>query len=130
MLTEQSRPPATGAASPPDVQPKVRISRVTPAGVATVTGAAAGSLGLVWVLYERVLPFTGVLGFWVCWYVAFLLFYAALARLQWDRRDVSQRVSTVAFGTSGTVALLIVIGIAAYTLTRGFTTKFKLFSRR
>jgi phosphate transport system permease protein len=121
MLTEQSRPPATGAASPPDDQPKVRISRVTPAGVATVTGAAAGSLGLVWVLYERVLPFTGVLGFWVCWYVAFLLFYAALARLQWDRRDVSQRVSTVVFGTSGTVALLIVIGIATYTLTRGFT---------
>ena len=59
------------------------------------------ALGLVWVLYERVLPFTGVLGFWVCWYVVFLLLYAAMAGVQWDRRDVVNKVTTVAFATAG-----------------------------
>jgi phosphate transport system permease protein len=123
MLTEQSPPLATPAASstsPPDAERKVRISRVTPAGVATVAGAAAGALGLVWVLYERVLPFTGVLGFWVSWYVVFLLLYAAMARLQWNAREVSHRVATVAFGTAGTVALLVVLSMVLYTLVRGF----------
>ena len=124
MLTEQSRPPAgrpgpSAAPQPPEL--RVKISRVTPAGVATVTGAAAGSLGLVWVLFERVLPFSGVLGFWACWYAAFLLFYAGMARLQWDAREAGERVSTIGFGTGGSVALLLVTGIVMYTLVRGFT---------
>jgi phosphate transport system permease protein len=120
MLTEQSRPPAEAIAPPPPTEQKVQISRITPAGVATVAGAATGSLALVWVLFERVLPFSGVLGFWVGWYVTFLLFYAIMARLQWDERDVTERVTTVVFGTGGTLALVLVTGIAMYTLVRGF----------
>ena len=94
-MTIQEKAPAAAAPAPADVERKVYISRVTAAGAATVVGAAAGALGLVWVLYERVLPLSGVLGFWLSWYVAFLLLYAAMARLQWDRREVSQRVATV-----------------------------------
>ena len=120
MQTQERRPPATTGAAAPKAEPRVRISTVTPAGVATVTGAAAGSLGAVWVLYERALPFTGVLGFWLCWYLAFLLFYAAIARLQWDGREVTARVTTVAFGTGGTLALLAVVGIVLYVFVRGF----------
>ena len=85
-----------------------------------MAGAAAGSLALVWVLYERVLPFSGALGFWFCWDVVFLLWYAALAGLQWDRREVIHRVTTVAFGTGGTLALVVVVDIVGYTLVRGF----------
>jgi phosphate transport system permease protein len=121
MVTEQGQAPAVTAAAPPAAEQKVRISRVTPAGVATVAGAAAGSLALVWLLFERILPFSGALGFWFAWYVVFLLMYAAMARLQWDRREATERVTTVAFGTGGTVALLAVIGIAMYTLVRGLT---------
>src|SRR5262252_9289988 len=106
MLTHDAQPaPAAdaadaGAAATPEgalpeaAETKVRIARVTPAGAATVTGAAAGALGLVWVLYERVLPFSGVLGFWVSWYCVFLILYAAMAGMQWDRRDVVNKVLT------------------------------------
>lgn len=118
MLTQQSRPPAAGT-QPQAGERKVRISRVTPAGVATVAGAATGALGLVWILYERVLPFTGVLGFWLCWYLAFLLIYAVMARLQWDSREVSHRVATVALGTIGAATLLAVAGMVVYVLARG-----------
>src|SRR6516164_11525935 len=108
MLT-QERPPAAPSAPPPAAEPRVLLRRVTPEGVATVAGAAGGALGLVWVLYERVLPFSGVLGFWLCWYAVFLALYAAIAALQWDRREVGNRVSTVALVAGGAVTLLIVL---------------------
>ena len=107
----------TATATP---EPRVRIRRFTSEGTATVTGAAAGALGLVWVLYERVLPFTGVLGFWVSWYVTFLLLYAAMARLQWDRREAASRLTTVAFGTGGLLSCFIVLQTIGYVLVHGW----------
>jgi phosphate transport system permease protein len=120
MLTQES-PPAAASAPLPAAEPRVLLRRVSPEGVATVVGAAGGALGLVWVLYERVLPFSGALGFWLCWYVAFLALYAAMAALQWDKREVRHRVTTVAFVTGGALTLVIVLGQVFYTLLRGFS---------
>src|SRR5580658_5140775 len=66
-------PAAAQAADEPRV-----IRTTSAAGTATFAGAATGALGLVWVLYERVLPFSGVLGFWLCWYALFLVFYTVM----------------------------------------------------
>lgn len=121
MQTQAKRPTATAAASAQKAESKVRISKFTLPGTATMVGAAAGALGVTWVLYEAVLPFTGVLGFWVAWYLVFLLLYAAIARLQWDKRDVSERVTTVAFGTGGILALVVVVGIVLFVFVRGFS---------
>jgi phosphate transport system permease protein len=118
MLQQQSRPAAPSAPLPA-AESRVVLRRVTPEGAATVVGAAVGALGLVWVLYERVLPFSGVLGFWLCWYAVFLALYAAMAGLQWDRREVGHRVTTVAFVAGGAVTLLIVLSEVLYTLLRG-----------
>src|SRR5262249_31040306 len=131
MLTHDAQPaPAAEAApagaadspegaAPPPAETKVRIARVTPAGAATVAGAATGALGLVWVLYERVLPFSGVLGFWVSWYCVFLILYACMARLQWDAREVSHRLALVAFTTGGILAVAIVAGQVLFVAGRG-----------
>src|SRR5215467_5604989 len=119
MLTQESRP-APPSAPPPAAESRVLLHRITPEGVATVVGAAAGAAGLVWVLYERVLPFSGVLGFWLCWYAAFLALYAAMAALQWDTREVFHKVTTVAFVTAGALTLVIVLSQVLYTLLRGF----------
>lgn len=128
MVTQDARPAATGtspegtgtaAPSAPAAERKVQIVRVSPAGAATLWGAALGALALVWVLYERVLPFSGVLGFWLCWYVVFLGFYAAMARLQWDGRDVVNKVTTVALAAAGVVVIAVVFGTDLYTLARG-----------
>jgi phosphate transport system permease protein len=139
MVTQDARSAATATGTSPEganagtgtagtgtagTDRKVRIVRVSPAGAATVGGAAAGALGLVWMLYERVLPFTGVLGFWVCWYVVYLLLYAAIARMQWDRRDVINRVVTVGLATGGIVVCLVVFGTDLYTLIRGAPSVF------
>src|SRR5215469_4858519 len=102
MVTQKAGPAttspegtATAPASAPAAESKVRIVRISLAGTATLWGAVVGALALVWVLYERVLPFSGVLGFWLCWYLVFVLLYAAMARMQWDRGDVGNQVTAV-----------------------------------
>jgi phosphate transport system permease protein len=67
-----------------------------------------------------VLPFSGALGFWVCWYVLFLVFYISIATLQWDRLAVQDKVVQVALSTFGVLATAIVVDQVAYTLVRGF----------
>src|SRR5712691_1576895 len=129
MLTHDAQQAApadamAGQAAAPDgahqaEETRVRIAQVTPAGAATLAGAALGALGLVWVLYERVLPFSGVLGFWLSWYVVFLVLYASMARMQWDAREVSHRVALVAFTTGGVLAVVIVIGQVLFVVARG-----------
>jgi phosphate transport system permease protein len=141
MVTQDARSVAAGTGTSPEgtaapgtpgtpgtgtqaAERKVQIVRVSPEGAATLWGAVLGALGLVWVLYERVLAFSGVLGFWVCWYVTFLLLYAAMAWMQWDRRDVVNKVTTVALAGAGVVVLAIVFGTDLYTLVRGLASVF------
>jgi phosphate transport system permease protein len=121
---EARAPRATDAANaaPVPAQPtehRVRFNRTSSQGSATFIGAAGSSLGLVWVIYERVLPFSGVLGFWLTWYVLFLVLYWVMARLQWDRLEAKNRLTAVTFGTGGVLVVLIVIEQVAYTLFRG-----------
>ena len=108
------------ATQPPAADVPLRIRSVTAADTLTLVGAATGALALDWVLYERVLPFSGVLGFWTCWYVLFLVFYTSIASLQWDRLAVRDKVVQVALSTFGVLATAIVIDQVAYTLVRGF----------
>jgi phosphate transport system permease protein len=117
--TDVATPTAPAAVAQPVDEPRVKTRGISSAGSATFVGAATAALGLVWVLYERVLPFTGVLGFWLCWYVVFLALYSAMARLQWDRLDARNRLATVAFATAGVLVFVIVVGTGGYTLLRG-----------
>jgi len=119
--TDITRAPATGPAGDPAADRPLRIRQVTAEGLLTIGGAAAAALALDWVLFERVLPFTGVLGFWVCWYVLFLLCYAGVAAFQWNGRAVRDKVVTVALATSGLLATALVIDQVGYTVVRGFT---------
>jgi len=67
-----------------------------------------------------VLPFSGVLGFWVSWYVLFLVFYLAIAAFQWDTQAVRDRFFSVTLSTGGILATAIVIDQVAYTVVRGY----------
>jgi phosphate transport system permease protein len=108
---------ATGSLVP---EVRVRTSGTTVNGVATVAGAALAALALTWLLYERVLPFSGVLGFWLAWYLVFITVYAAMAAAQWDGLDAVNRVTSVVFGTAGALAFAIVVAVAAYALLKGW----------
>src|SRR5271156_5210755 len=96
--------PAAGAADAP-----LRIRRITAEDALTIGGSAGGAVALDWGLYERVLPFTGVIGFWICWYVLFLICYTSVAALQWDRLAVRDRAVSVILTTGGLLATAIVV---------------------
>src|SRR5580692_11253567 len=116
--------PTAALIGPPDddaPDAPLRISRVTGEDTLTIGGSAAGALALDWVLYERVLPFTGVIGFWICWYILFVLCFTSVAALQWDRLAVRDRVVSVILTTGGLLAVAIVVDQVGYTLIRGFS---------
>jgi phosphate transport system permease protein len=115
MTAQTAQPEQTP--SPSEV--RLRISSGSAEGSATFIGAAAAALGLVWLIYERLLPFSGALGFWLCWYVVFLVAYYAMARMQWTRLEARNRLASVAFATGGIIAFFIVVDQVAYTLAKG-----------
>lgn len=85
----------------------------------TLCGAAVGSLAVVWLLYEQVLPFSGKVGFVVCWYLCFLGMYAAITALNHPWPEVKDRmVSAVVHGAFGITALALA-AVLVYTFYRG-----------
>ncbi|HLI56507.1 MAG TPA: phosphate ABC transporter permease PstA [Actinomycetota bacterium] len=98
---------ATTPSEAPD-RPR-RLKERTFDDVACLAGAAAGSLGLTWVAYERIFSFSGYVGFSVCWYLAFLGFYAALSALSNPRTTVVDRLMAgLIHGGAALVGLVLV----------------------
>ncbi|MEU9076255.1 phosphate ABC transporter permease PstA [Kitasatospora sp. NPDC004745] len=112
--------PAPAAPAPPRPEKRVRLGGVTRDDVLTVAGALTGSLGLVWMLYERILPFSGAFGFLVCWYLLFLLGYYGLGRLQWNRMMVRDRLVGVVAWSSGALVVALIVDQIGYVASRGY----------
>jgi phosphate transport system permease protein len=97
----------------------IRLSKVAPEDVLTIGGAAIGSLGLTWVLYERVLPLSGAFGFWLAWYLVFIILYLAAASLQWTRLVVRDRMTGVLVSSGGIFACVVVADQIGYSFVKG-----------
>jgi len=117
--TDITNATATGQPDDGSADTPLRIRQTTAEGTLSLVGAAVSALALDWVLYERVLPFTGVLGFWVCWYILFMLCYTGVAALQWNGLAVRDRVVSVALTSAGLLATAIVMDQVGYTLVKG-----------
>ncbi|HTY72722.1 MAG TPA: phosphate ABC transporter permease PstA [Actinomycetes bacterium] len=75
---------------------------------ASVAGSIVGSGSLVWLLFERVLPFSGVVGFVVSWYLVFLLMYTLVSRISNPWPTVRDRLAAaVVTGAAVTVGLAL-----------------------
>jgi phosphate transport system permease protein len=104
----------------PVPEQRVRLRSVTADDAFGLLGSVTGAIALVWVLYERVLPFTGALGFWLCCYGLFLILYASVTALQHGRRVVSDRLAAVAAASAGVFALAVVVDQIGYIAVRGW----------
>ncbi len=114
----------TAAGSPRPLAPDgrdtpLRLRRVASEDVLTVAGAAIGSLGLTWLIVERLLPWSGAFGFWLIWYALFVIGYVAAAGLQWSRLVVRDRTMAVLVSTAGAFAGAVVVEQLAYSFTKG-----------
>jgi phosphate ABC transporter permease subunit PstA len=104
----------------PGPERRLRVRSVTPEHLYSIAGAAAGAVGLTWVLYERVLPASGALGFWLCCYVLFLVLYCSVAAMQWGRRFVTDQLASVAVASAGLFAVAVILDQVGYVIFRGW----------
>ena len=109
---------ATGSPASSADRPR-KVSTRTTDDRAALVGSLVGSLGLVFVAYERVLPFSGIVGFFVCWYVTFLVLYVAVSALSQPRPLVWDRLATaVIHGGAALVVLAVPLASPADRLSR------------
>ena len=122
MTTLLSRDSATSERDQQEVRRtprRVRIGGADPELVTHVVGAALGALGLNWMVYERLIPMTGVIGFWLCWYAAFLMLFAAMSATTLDRVGVTDRLVGALVTTAGIIMVACLVGIVVFTFVRG-----------
>jgi phosphate transport system permease protein len=112
--------PITPSAPTPR-RPRARrtTSSRTPDDVRSLVGSIAGSLGTTWVLYERVLPFSGKVGFVVCWYLVFVAFYAAVTALLAPRNVVVDRVMTSMVIGAPLLVFCALVSMIVFTVIKG-----------
>jgi phosphate transport system permease protein len=104
-------------AEPPEV--RRRLGGVTGAETATLGGALIASFALDWLLYERVLPFSGAQGFLLCWYLLFLAFGYAIGVTQWPALQVRERLVSLVAWSSGALMIFLIVDQIGFITLRG-----------
>lgn len=89
--------------------------------LASLAGAALGSLALVWTLYEKVLAWSGTIGFVTCWLVAFLGLYAAVSSLGNPATTVVDRLVTAVVTAAAMLVGAALLSTIYYTVHQGWT---------
>jgi phosphate transport system permease protein len=110
--------PLDALLSQPPPRPR-RIRARTRDDVLSVLGAGTGSLALVFLLYQRVLPASGLLGFLICWYLAFMVMYAGVTGLANPRTVVVDRVAATAVHAGAAVVAFALASAVVFTFYRG-----------
>jgi len=83
-------------------------------------GAFAGSFATTWVLYEHVLPFSGKVGFVLCWYLLLIAFTAGITALIAPRHLVADRVASVVVIGAPAIIGAALASMVIFTVYRGF----------
>jgi phosphate transport system permease protein len=121
--TGAAAPEAAGSRAPgppgPDADhPRPVVVRTTDDRLALL-GSLAGSWAVVWVAYERLLPFSGTFGFILCWYATFLVLYVAVSAMSHPRPVVWDRLATATVIGGAAVVLMAVVSTVLYTFIEG-----------
>ncbi len=113
----RSSPPAQPSIDPPDVPRPVAVHTLDDR--IALVGSLAAALALVWMAFGFLLPWSGKVGFVLCWFAVFLATYAAVSALSNPRPIVVERVMA-AVVTGGAVVVGVSLGSAVvFTFARG-----------
>lgn len=115
----QPQPWQPGQAGYGPKQPRAVNARTADDWLA-LAGSLGGALGLVWVIYDRLLPFSGPVGFFICWYAVFLLVYAAVSAMAHPRQIVIDRLAAAVVYGGALIVFAAVLTTIVYTFIRGW----------
>jgi phosphate transport system permease protein len=85
----------------------------------SLIGSGVGSLAMVWLLFNRVLPFSGLLAFLICWYLAFLMLYTAVTSISHPRPAVIDRIASAAIHAGAGIVGIALVSTVVFTFYRG-----------
>ena len=113
-------PAATVAPPVPKPRPeRVRIGGADRDLLTHVLYAGLGAFALTWLVYDRLLPVSGTIGFWLTCYGTFLVMLAAISATVLDRMAVVDRVVGALVTTAGLILVAALAGIVVFTTVRG-----------
>jgi phosphate transport system permease protein len=112
------RPTGTPPVAADEDRPR-QVRRLTVDDWLSLWGAVLGSLAVVDVVFEHILDGSGTLGFLVCWYLTFLVLYAALVAMSNPRPIVVDRLVTTAAWAAGLIVVFAISTTVVYTFIRG-----------
>ncbi|HTW21300.1 MAG TPA: phosphate ABC transporter permease PstA [Mycobacteriales bacterium] len=119
-IAPAAQPVGSGAVPPASDADRPRaLTTTTVDDVMSVVGSAVGALGVVWIIFYRLLPLSGALGFVICWYTVFLALYTGVTAMSHPRTAVVDRLARALItGAAGIVGLALVFTIV-FTFVRG-----------
>lgn len=82
-------------------------------------GALAGGLAVATLLFGWIAPLTGLIGWFVVAFAAFIGLYLLLVSLRADRQEVKDKLATVLMVSAGVILFGALVFIVLYTLGRG-----------
>lgn len=104
----------------PVVEERIRPQSFRSADAFDLAGGAFGSFCLAYLLYERLTPLSGGLGFFVTWYALFLTTTWFLARNRLGVLEARDQLARVVVGTVAIGLLIPLAFIVGYTILRGY----------
>ena len=115
----ESGAPEPAPTPPRQIPPRLRIGGISPDLTLDVVVAFMGAISLGWLLYERLLPTSGTIGFWIFTYLLFLILLIAASATSLDRLGVVDRVVGTLVATAGLVMIGALVGIVVFTFLHG-----------
>jgi phosphate transport system permease protein len=107
---------------PPEAPPEPERRRLRVVDVedrACLIGSVLAGLSLTWVLYNRILPTEGTLGFIVCWWLSFTALYALITGLRRGRVVLADRFAVIMANSAAGLVGIALVSVIGYTLIRG-----------
>ena len=111
--------PRSDGREPEPVEAAVRPRSFHGRDAGVLAGAALSSFSLMYLVFFRLSPLSGLIGFLLAWYVTFLCIYGLVVRELEGRRFARDKVMTVIIGTAGFLVVAPLFAIAAYVLIKG-----------
>ncbi len=95
------------------------IGKISRNELLTMSGAALSSLSITLLMFGRLAPLSGRLGFVVVWFVMFLVVYGLLVAMVDNRPAVIDRVMATLLTAATTIAGLAVLSVIVNTFYKG-----------
>jgi phosphate transport system permease protein len=118
-VIDQAAGPSPAATAPTPRPTPRRVVKRDADEWAALVGSGLSSLALVWIIYENLLALSGIIGFIICWYVTFLVVYAAVTAIAHPVTVVKDRLASTMFLTAGAIVGLALGSTIIYTFVRG-----------